>query len=129
MSCGASQVSLGALTFDVDPTSYTPYGGRRRGSTHFLVDGSTVIQDRGFTRAGDGTLTLSGKIVAQATLDSIQSMYEAGGTYTFSDYFGSQYTVAFEPGTDSFSATHIQGTPNAYDYKMNLRILAVIHQD
>lgn len=125
MSCPASTVTFGELTLDLDPSSYNPFGGRRRGSVHFEVDGSTLIQDRGYTRAGDGTISFQGKIVNQATLDSLQTMYETGGIFTFADYFGSSYQVVFEPGQESFKATHIQGTPNAYDYQINLRITAV----
>ena len=66
---GISQVKLDAIALDIDPDNYVMLGGRRRGSVHRLIDGTTVYQDRGINPT-DLVIQLSGVLTDVATLKS-----------------------------------------------------------
>jgi hypothetical protein len=126
MSCTTSSVTLGAVTFDIDPLEYTPLLAVRRGSVHRMIDGTTVIQDRG-AFLNDNEITLRGHFTQIATVQALENMYlTAGGQYTFTDFKGNEFLVCFCPGEASFVVSPIRGANNSWDYTMKLRVLSVV---
>lgn len=127
MSCLASSVSLGGITWDIDPEDYAMLGGTRRGSVHKLVDNTTAFQDRGFF-VGDGVIQISGQFTDVETVKSLWDLYAGvGGTpMLFTDYKGNQFNVLFTPGQDSFTVKPIRGSNRSFEYTMSLSIVEVI---
>lgn len=126
MSCAASSVTLGGITWDIDPEQYSMLGGTRRGSVHKIVDGDTAFQDRGFT-VKDSVITLSGQLTSAVTVKAIWALFTAasGTTYTFTDYKGNIFTVLFMPGQESFTVKPIRGSNLAFEYSMTLAVVSV----
>jgi hypothetical protein len=126
MPCETSEVTLGGITFDLDPTTYNLLGGSRRGSVHELVDNTTAFQDRGFF-VGDGVIRMAGQLTDVETLRSLWALYagEGGTAMAFTDFKGNSFTVLFAPG-NSFTVTPIRGSNRAFDYTMELRIVTVV---
>ena len=122
---GISQVKLNAIPLDIDPDNYIMLGGRRRGSVHRLIDGTTVYQDRGINET-DLVIQLSGVLTDVNTLKALYALYRKKGTsFTFEDFKGMKMTVVFTPGTESFTAKPIYGSNIAYTYTMLLSIVSV----
>lgn len=126
MSCITSQVTLGGVTFDLDPDEYIPLDGVRRGSVHRLIDGTRIVQDRGYTLTGDGTLILRGRFTTLVTLNAILALYTAaaGTSYTLTDFKDNQFTVIFAPGK-SMTLTPITGSNAGWQYQIDLIVTAV----
>ena len=122
---GISQVKLDAIALDIDPDNYVMLGGRRRGSVHRLIDGTTVYQDRGINPT-DLVIQLSGVLTDVATLKSLYVLYRGKDSqFTFEDFKGMKMTVIFTPGTESFTAKPIYGSNIAYTYTILLSIVSV----
>lgn len=121
----ASQVILDSIALDIDPEEYIPLSGKRRGSVHRCLDGSTVIQDRGFD-ASDLVIQLSGKLTSLTTLQSLYALYRlTAKTFTFKDFKGNEFTVVFTPGVESFVVAPMRGSNIGYEYKMMLTVIGV----
>jgi hypothetical protein len=125
MPCAASTVSLGGVTFDLDPDTYTPLIPNRRGSVHQIVDEEAVFQDLGIKKS-DMQLTLSGKLSDVDTLIALWALYcaAAGTQHTFIDYLDNTFTVVFAPG-DSFTVEKITGSGIGYEYTMVLNVVSI----
>jgi hypothetical protein len=120
-----SEVKLNSIALDIDPDNYIMLGGRRRGSVHRLIDGSTVYQDRGIDET-DLTIQLSGVLTDVDTLKALYALYRLKDTqFTFEDFKGMKMTVVFVPGTESFSAKPIYGSNRAFTYAMLLAVVSV----
>lgn len=126
MACETSSVTLGGITFDLDPVNYQMLGGTRRGSVHQLIDNTTAYQDRGFF-VGDGTISLSGQFTDVETLRSLWALYAGvGGTpMTFTDFKGNSFQVLFSPGQESFQVSPIKGSNRGFEFSMQLSIVSV----
>ena len=122
---GLSQVTLAGIALDIDPDNYAMLGGKRRGSIHRMIDGSTVYQDRGMNES-DLTIQLSGKLTDVTTLQALYAIYrKLGYAFTFTDFKGMSMTVVFTPGTESFSAKPIYGSNISYTYTIQLSVVSV----
>jgi hypothetical protein len=120
----AGTVFLGTVQLDIDPETYSPLRARRRGSVHRLIDGSTVLQDRG-VNAADRTVTLQGKLYNLTTVQDLQDLYETvGETFTYTDWLGNEFTCVFTPGTESLVLTPVRGQQRGWDYQINLSVLS-----
>lgn len=127
MPCDTSEVTLGGITFDLDPEDYTPLSGTRRGSVHRLVDNRTVVQDRGFWE-GDGTISLSGRLIEEDTVKSLWELYvNQDEPMEFEDFKGGKYMVLFTPGVESFRLTPILGSNSGWEYTMELTVVSVVY--
>lgn len=121
----ASQVVLDGIALDIDPNNYVPIGGRKRGSVHRIIDGSTVYQDRGIS-ASDLTIQISGILTSQTTLQALYAIYrKTSYSFTLTDFKGNVLTVMFTPGAESFTAKPIYGSNIAYTYAMQLSVVSV----
>lgn len=122
---GISQVTLNSIPLDIDPDNYAMLGGRRRGSVHRLIDGTTVYQDRGINPT-DLTIQLSGILTDVNTLKSLYALYrKKSSEFTFVDFKGMNMTVIFTPGTESFTVKPIYGSNRAYTYTILLSVVSV----
>lgn len=116
-------VKIGGIEITCDPDELI-FGGRKRGSVHRCIDGSTVIQDRGFSE-GDQTIQLKGRIISNTVVQALFALYRAvGGQYSYTDFKGNSATVAFVPGMDSFTVRPIKGSNVGYDYTMSLIVIS-----
>lgn len=121
----ASQVLLDNIALDLDPEEYIPLSGKRRGSVHRCIDGTTVIQDRGIDET-DLIIQLSGKLTSAVTLKSLYALYRlTGKTFTFKDFKNNEFTVVFTPGVDSFSVAPLRGSNIGWEYKIMLSVVSV----
>jgi len=125
MSCGASQVKLGDVTLDLDPTTYAPYMGARRGGVIRLINGGTVVQDRGFN-PGDQRISFSGKIVTLSVVMALTALYETTGTFEFVDPKGNILQCYFLPGMESLRVEAIPGSFNGWEYSITLGVFSRI---
>ena len=122
---GLSEVKLNGIALDIDPTDYVMLEGRRRGSVHRLIDGTTVYQDRGINPT-DLIIQLSGTLTDVTTLKALYALYRQISTeFTFEDFKGMKMTVVFTPGVSSFRVTPIYGSNMAYTYTMLLSVVSV----
>jgi hypothetical protein len=122
---GLSQVKLDNIALDIDPESYQMLDGRRRGSVHRIIDGTTVYQDRGINPS-DLTITFSGKLTDVTTLKALYVIYrKLAYSFTFEDFKGMEMTVVFTPGTNSFKADPIYGSNKGYTYTIQLSVVSV----
>lgn len=125
MSCATSQVVLGGVTLDLDPSEYTPLDGVRRGAVHRLIDGTRIVQDRGYSLTGDGVVTLKGLMINLATVQALLALYNGTGTHTLTDFKDNEFVVAFAPGKP-FPVTPIQGSGRGWQYQIELIIMEVV---
>lgn len=122
---GISQVKLDNIALDIDPENYQMLGGRRRGSVHRIIDGSTVYQDRGINPS-DLTIALSGKLTNVTTLQALYAIYrKLAYSFVFEDFKGMRMTVVFTPGVESFMATPLYGSNLGYTYSVQLSVVSV----
>lgn len=122
----SSLVVLNSIALDIDPDNYMLLGGKRRGSVHKTVDGSTVFQDRGFDET-DGIIQLSGQLTSVETVKSLLTLYKlTAKSFTFTDFKNNQYTVVFTPGEESLQVLPIRGSNIGYTYKIMLSIVSVV---
>ena len=122
---GVSSVTLNGIALDIDPDNYVLMSGRRRGSVHPLVDGGTVIQDRGLDQS-DMRIQLSGTLTDVTTLKALYALYrKTSYTFTFADFKSNSFTVCFLPGTESFVASPIKGSNRAFSYTIQLAVVTV----
>jgi hypothetical protein len=122
---GLSQVKLSGVALDIDPNDYIMLGGRRRGSVHRLIDGTTVYQDRGINPS-DLVIQVSGILTDVTTLKALYSLYRVkGASFAFEDFKGMKMTVAFTPGAESFAVKPIYGSNIAYTYTILLSVVSV----
>jgi hypothetical protein len=122
---GLSQVTLDGIALDIDPDNYAMLGGKRRGSVHRIIDGTTVYQDRGINPS-DLTISLSGKLTNVTTLQALYAIYrKLGYSFTFTDFKGMSMTVVFTPGTESFAIKPIYGSTISYTYTIQLSVVSV----
>lgn len=119
-----AQVTLNDVILELDPDTYVPISGKRRGSVHKLISGGTVVQDRGFDQT-DMLIELSGKIIELSTVQALFALYRKTGlVFPFSDYKGTTATVVFEP-QEGLDLDTIHGSDSGWTYKMKLRVQAV----
>lgn len=122
-----STVTLGGITFDLDPESYQMLDGKRRGSVHRMLDGTTVYQDIGIPPS-DLVITFSGTFINLATLKSLWALYRNPGVpMTFVDFKGNQFSALFTPGINSFQIEPIRGSNSAYKFKISLSVISVLY--
>lgn len=122
----ASEVKINNIALDLDPVDYLMVGGTRRGSVHRVIGGGTVIQDRGFSET-DQRIALSGQLTSLTTVRALYALYRAtAGVYSFVDFKGNEYTVAFVPGMESFTFKPIRGSNSGYTYSMHLIVVSVV---
>lgn len=121
----ASQVVLDSIALDIDPNNYVMIGGRKRGSVHRIIDGSTVYQDRGIS-ASDLTIQISGVLTSLTTLQALYAIYrKTSHSFTLTDFKGNVFTVIFTPGAESFTAKPIYGSNIAYTYALQLSVVSI----
>ena len=122
---GISQVKLDNIALDIDPDNYAMLGGKRRGSIHRIIDGTTVYQDRGINQS-DLTIQLSGTLTDVTTLKALYAVYrKIAHSFKFEDFKGMQMTVVFTPGVDSFTIKPIYGSNHGYTYTISLSVVSV----
>ena len=122
---GLSQVTLNGIALDIDPENYAMLGGKRRGSVHRMIDGTTVYQDRGINPT-DLVIQFSGKLINVTTLQALYALYRLTGyTFEFTDFKGMHMTVVFTPGAESFKAEPIYGSTISYTYTIQLSVVSV----
>ena len=122
---GLSQVTLAGIALDIDPDNYAMLGGKRRGSVHRMIDGTTVYQDRGINES-DLTVQISGKLTNVTTLQALYALYRLTGyTFELTDFKGMQMTVVFTPGVEPFTAKPIYGSNISYTYSIQLSVVSV----
>jgi hypothetical protein len=120
----AGSIYLDDIRLDIDPEEYEPLNAPRRGSEHRLLNGGTVIQDRGVS-IGDHKILLRGRLYNRNTMVSLWTTYrKTGETFTLTDWEGSSYTCAFAPG-NSLVFRKVQGTATAYDYEISLNVISI----
>jgi len=122
---GVSQVVLDNIALDIDPEEYNLLSARRRGSVHMLVNGDTLLQDRGI-QIKDAIIVLSGSLTDVTTLKALWAIYiKTGYTFTLTDFKDNEFVVAFTPGAPSFVVAPIKGSNRGYRYNMQLSIISV----
>lgn len=117
-----ANIVIDDLTLTIDPNNYSLIGGKRRGSVHRLLNGGTVVQDMGFS-ANDMEIQMSGVAHNHSTLRRLMELYEAGGPYTMTDFYGNEFSVRFVPGLESFNAQMVRGSGNAFNYNLLLIVV------
>lgn len=121
----ASQVTLDNIALDLDPDSYTPFAGRRRGSTHRLISGGTVHQDRGINPA-DLVVQFTGLLYKLTTVQALYALYrKQSHTFNLVDFKGNTFVVRFTPGVESFMAQPLKGSNIAWQYSISLSVVSV----
>lgn len=123
--CATSQVVLGGVTLDLDPTEYRPLDGVRRGTVFRLIDGTRIVQDRGFSLTGDGVVSLKGTLINLSTVQALLALFEAGGSMTLTDFKGNEFVVVFAPGRP-FPVTPMTGSNRGWQYEIDLIITQVV---
>jgi hypothetical protein len=119
----ATTVSIGSIDLVCDPDDLI-FGGRKRGAVLRCIDGSTVIQDRGFN-PGDQTIQLKGRTPSLSVIQSLYSFYRStGSSYAYADDRGNSLTVVFTPGGESFVVRPIKGSSLAYEYQISLTVIS-----
>lgn len=122
---GLSLVVLGGTALDIDPETLVILSGKRRGSVHKLIGGDTLIQDFGIN-VGDMMISFSGMLTDIATLQALMTLYRlTGGIHTYTDFKDNEFTVAFEPGEESFQAEPNRGSTVSFKYTIKLRVVTV----
>jgi hypothetical protein len=115
-------VVINGIDLICDPDELN-FGGKRRGSIQRCIDGSTIIQDRGFN-AGDQTIQIKGKTPYTSVIQALYSLYRVtGATYNYSDFKGNSATVAFTPGIESLRVRPIRGSVG-YEYDIFLTVVS-----
>jgi hypothetical protein len=118
-------VKINGIDLVCDPDEIS-FGGSRRGSVKKCIDGSTIIQDRGFN-VGDQTIQLKGRTYNKDSYNVITALYAlyraSAGPYTYSDFKGNSATVVFTPGTEALRVRPIKGSFHAYEYEMALTVV------
>ena len=122
---GISQVKLDNIALDIDPDNYVMLGGKRRGSVHKIIDGTTVFQDRGINMT-DLTIQLSGSLTDVTTLKALYAVYRKESyIFIFEDFKGMNMSVLFTPGVESFVVKPIYGSNHGYTYTILLSVAYV----
>lgn len=115
-----SHITLDAIQLKIDPKVYEPYTFPRRGSVLRCIDGSTVVQDNGFS-ATDVVIRLEGEIADVTVVAALRAKYAVKATaMTFTDWYGNVYSVLFVPGQNSLDIRPIQGTDSGFTFALLL---------
>lgn len=119
----ATTVSIGSVDLVCDPDDLI-FGGRKRGAVLRCIDGTTVIQDRGFN-TGDQTIQLKGRTPSLAVIQSLYSFYRStGSSYAYVDDRGNSLTVVFTPGIEALTVKPIKGSSLGYEYQISLTVIS-----
>ena len=122
---GISQVTLDGIALDIDPDKYAMLGGKRRGSVHKIIDGTTVFQDRGINMT-DLVIQFSGTLFDVTTVQALYAIYRKESyIFIFEDFKGMNMSVLFTPGVESFKVDPIYGSNKGYTYTIMLSVAYV----
>lgn len=119
----AITVSIGSVDLICDPDDLI-YGGKKRGAVLRCIDGTSVVQDRGFN-ASDQTIQLKGRTPSISVIQSLYSFYRStGSSYAYADDRGNAVTVVFTPGIEALSVRPIKGSSLGYEYQISLTVIS-----
>jgi hypothetical protein len=121
-------VFIGGIQLDIDPDDYNIISGKRRGSVHQLITPSTIngtmtmIQDFGVDM-GDFSVEIRG-VAFDSTIAALLALYRLTNySFIVTDFKYNNYTAQFEPGEESFKASTVAGSQDAWTYFIKLRIV------
>lgn len=115
------------VTFDVDPTSYSPFEVPIRGRVDRVLDGTTVRQFLGL-QPRDWVISLQGSITELDTFAVLWVKYRQAATGTqflWRDWFGNEFVVVYPPGEVAFLPVPIPGSCTAFTYTLRLAVCSV----
>ena len=121
----STNVSINGIELPCDPDELN-FGGKKRGSVHRLIDGGTVVQDRGFN-VGDQTIQVKGRLFdnnSSTKVKALYALYRASATFAYTDFKGNSGQVTFMPGTESLRVRPVKGSSVGYEYELFLQVVS-----
>lgn len=116
-------ISLNNIDLICDPDELS-FGGRRRGSIHRCIDGTTIVQDRGFN-TGDQTIHAKGRVPSNAVIQALYALYRVtGNVLSYADFKSNSAQVMFTPGLESLRVQPIKGSATGYEYELFLTVIS-----
>jgi hypothetical protein len=113
-------------TFSVDPTRYDPFQNAKRGSSHRVLSGSVIHQDRGL-QVADFVINLEAEVTDYVTCQDLWTKFRSQGTtWELRDWFPNRFEVLFAPGQAAFHPVPIRGSCDSFEISMVFYVVRVI---